>query len=143
MLNLAAAPLQINCSPCRNKVSHISLTLPTRDLRQATGIFFLQHADLSDRADQILCCIQTPSKAFNDICSYQPFKTIFHPQVYLQSQLLDVSEQLDIFFRQVLVTRQFLVFITPIAAFLIVWGLKKKEGKNGILYKDEIFYNQA
>lgn len=41
-------------------------------------------------------------------------------QPYLQRQLLDVSEQLDIFFCQVLVTGQFLVFISPIAAFLIV-----------------------
>lgn len=93
MLNMAAAPLQINCSSCRNKVSGISLTLPSTDLLRATSFF--------------LFCF---------LC----YNTLVFLSAYLQSQLLDVSEQLDIFFRQVFVTRQFLIFITPVAAFLIV-----------------------
>lgn len=45
---------------------------------------------------------------------------------YLQCQLLDVPEQLNVFFRQVLVAGQLLVFVAPVAAFLIVWGQKSR-----------------
>lgn len=42
------------------------------------------------------------------------------PRAYLQGQLLDVSEQLDVLLRQVLVSGQLLVLVAPVAAFLIV-----------------------
>lgn len=37
-----------------------------------------------------------------------------------------MPEQFNVFFRQVFVTGQFLILVTPLAAFLIVWGLDSR-----------------
>lgn len=44
-----------------------------------------------------------------------------------------MSEQFNVFFRQVLVARQFVIIVTPVAAFLIVWGWKRRVNINGNL----------
>lgn len=79
---------------------------PTTDLLQASGGFLLQHADLPERVDQ------TPHAT--------PPERLPPPRAYLQGQLLDVSEQLDVLLRQVLVSGQLLILVAPVAAFLIV-----------------------
>lgn len=55
--------------------------------------------------------------------------------MYLKCQLLDVSEQFDVFFRQVLVAGQLLIFVAPVAAFLIVWGSRHRGDINANLVR--------
>lgn len=46
-----------------------------------------------------------------------------------------MSEQFNVFFRQVLVARQFVIFVTPVAAFLIVWRLRHRVDINADLLR--------
>lgn len=49
---------------------------------------------------------------------------------YLQRQLLDMFEQLDVFFRQVLMSRQLVFVLPPVAAVLIVCKWKRRASMN-------------